>query len=112
MIYTYYTRQFLDTNIKQPDFVILNTVDEFIEWLLKQGDRITFNLVSKNRILTHEGWKKQVVPSAHLIQAYDSTQKIFITINRIVSDEGVLFDNIKHCSKVIIDEMALKCVKA
>jgi hypothetical protein len=110
MIIIYYTRQILPSGSKQPDFAKVNTVEEFVDWFSSLGDRIMFNLVKKNRSLTPEGWEKSLAHSANVMQAYNTDQKMALTINKIVSDEGILFEDIKYCSEQIVDQMALKCV--
>jgi hypothetical protein len=110
VIVIYYIRESVLDNTRKMDYTSVNTVEEFVDWFFKLGDRVTFSLIKKNRSLTPEGWEKSPVYSANVLSAYDSHHQIAIKIIRIVSDEGILFEDIKHCSEMIVDQIALKCV--
>jgi hypothetical protein len=40
----------------------------------------------------------------------DDTQKTLVNVKKIVSGDGILFEDVKHCSEKIVDLMASKCV--
>lgn len=109
MIIIYYIRTAPD-NTKKMDYLWLDTIEEFVDWFFSQGDQVTFSLNKKNRSLTQEGWEMSPVYAANVLTAYDSASQIAVKIIKIVSDEGILFEDIIHCSEMIVDQIALKYV--
>jgi hypothetical protein len=110
MIVVTFTRQSLTEGKPVLDFVHLDTVDELPSWLQGMGTKLVFSLVKKKRRLTQDGWEKNTVLAANLIQTVDEAQNMLVNIKKIVSGDGILFEDVKHCSEQIVDLMALKCV--
>ena len=95
------------------DYISVDDITSFIEWFFTQGDKFNINLVQQEKILTYSGWiPRPVYPPVNILQAIDETLNTVTTIQKINSDEGILFEYIKHCSTQIVAQMALKCVKA
>jgi hypothetical protein len=110
MILVTFTRQALPDGKPVLDFVHLDTIDELPSWLQGMGTRLTFSLVKKKRRLTQEGWEKNTVLAANLIQIIDDGSQMLVNVKKIVSGSGILFEDVKHCSEQIVDLMALKCI--
>lgn len=110
MILVTFTRQALPDGKPVLDFVHLGSVEELPSWIQGLGTKMTFSLVKKKRRLTQEGWEKNTVLAANLIQVVDEAQNMLINVKKIVSGSGILFEDVKHCSEQIVDLMALKCV--
>ena len=111
MIFAAFTRQPIEgTSKKQADYQKFTDVDAFVDWFRAQGDKLVYSLSKKNRSLTQNGWVRRDSSPAQILQAIDSSLKMVTTIDRIVSDEGILFDNVIHCSEELVSCIASKCV--
>lgn len=110
MIIIYYIRESVPDNTKQMDYLWMNTIEEFVDWFFSQGDQVTFSLNKKNRSLTPNGWEESPAYAANVLTAYDSASQIAVKIHKIVSDEGILFEDVIHCSEQIVNQIALKYV--
>ena len=109
MIFAIFTRQTLEGGKKQADYNQFTSVEEFVDWFQNQGDRLLFSLSKRNRSFTQNGWVRKEGSPAQILQAIDSSLKMVTTIDRITSNEGILFESIKHTAESIVDCMALKC---
>lgn len=109
MILIVFTRATPPDYRKQLDYARLDTLDEFWEWLNRQGEKLTYSLNKKKRTLTPSGWDKSGANPANLIQVIQGDPRMVTTIERIVSEDGILFENIKHCSESLVSLIALKC---
>jgi hypothetical protein len=110
MIFAIFTRQPIDGGKKQADYKQFTSVEEFVDWYQKQGDKLLFSLGYKKRILTESGWIKLDVPAANFMQAIDTKYKIVVDIKRVVRDDGILFDDVTHCSEELVSCIASKRV--
>ena len=109
MLLVTYIIQNIITGTSQMDYSTFETWGELYRWLTGYDGELIFSLNKQNYTLTSEGWEKMNVSPANLIQVrVDSPEKMFITVDKIVSDDGIIFENIKHCSETIIDLMSLK----
>jgi len=111
MVLVTYTKHNLFTNKKEMDYVSLNNLNEFINWLRELGDDVMFKLIKKNRVLTQTGWKPIEVSIPNLIQVKDSGTNMYYTIDKVVSDDGIIFEHINHCSEELVRYIALKRVE-
>ena len=115
MIVVTYIRSITATQKRELDYISVDNIESFIEWFFNQGSRFNINLVDTDKILTSTGWipnPQPSIPVANILQALDDTLDMVITVQKIVSDDGILFEYIKHCSQQIVRHMALKYVKA
>lgn len=110
MILATFTRQHRSGNKPQLDYQFFESIELLVDWFKSQGDKLTFSLSKKNRSFTQYGWVPKVQSSAQTMTAYDSTLEMVTRMHRITSDEGILFEDVKHCAGSIVDCMALKCV--
>lgn len=112
MILIAYTRRKEGTSKSKMDYTSVPDMDAFVDWFFKLGDKPHLNLPTQDTVLTEQGWIPNVVkPAICVMENKDTTHNMVISIKKIVSDEGILFEDIKHCSMRIVDYMALKCVK-
>jgi hypothetical protein len=109
MILITYTRHTLADDKKQMDYVKLAALDEVWDWILSLGGRLSFSLTKKKRTLTQSGWEKFEVNPPDVFTIFLDDPRTVITLYRIVSEDGILFENIKHCSGTIVDLVASKC---
>jgi hypothetical protein len=110
MILVTFTRQSIGSAHKQMDYGWFDNVESIIEWFNNQGDKPEYNLIKKNRSLTQYGWIDGTQLPAQVLRTTNTAIKIITQVDEIVSDEGILFSDIQHCSEQIIDCMALKYV--
>jgi hypothetical protein len=89
------------------DYIQLESLDELVGWLQGMGS-LTFNLNKKKRILTAAGWEKCPAPVPNLIQIKSNDGNMLFKLEKIVSNEGILYEDVKHCSERIVDLVALK----
>lgn len=108
MILVTFTRQFLDSDKPQAEYKWFETVEQFIDWLKQQGD-LVYSLTKGSRSFTQHGWVKKIESPAQVLQATDTSLKMVVKVNKVIADDGILFEDVKHCSGLIVDWMALKC---
>lgn len=109
MILVTFTRKFVEQPQQQAEYKWFESVELFVDWLQQQGT-LAFSLSKGTRSFTQHGWVKRIQSPAQTMQAMDTTLKMVIKVNKIIADEGILFEDVKHCSEQIVDCMALKCV--
>jgi hypothetical protein len=109
MIFAVFTRQPVGGGVKQADYKQFTSIEEFVDWYQKQGDRLLFNLSKRNRSFTQNGWVKQISSPAQILQAIDTGLKMVTNVIKVVSDDGIIFEYINHSSEALVDCMALKC---
>lgn len=110
MILVTFTRQASPDGKPVLDFVHLGSPEELPSWLQGLGSKLTFSLVKKKRRLTPDGWEKNTMLAANLIQIVDEAQNMLINVKKIICEEGILFSDITHCSELIVSVMEAKCV--
>lgn len=94
---------------KAADYKWFDSVEDFVGWFRMQGDNMTFSLVKKNRSFTQDGWVKKDVSTINSMSNLNRDTKTFLKVSKIITDKGILFEDIRHCSEEIVDCMALKC---
>jgi hypothetical protein len=109
MILVTYKQHFKGGSKPRLDYKQFETVQAFVDWFHSQGSRLYYRLIKKNRTLSPEGWDKKRPHDIVFLQAKDDTLNMLTTIDKVVSNEGILFEDVKHCSDVIVDCIALKC---
>lgn len=100
----------LATDKTHLDFIQLDHPQDVLGWLSGLGDQVVFNLIKKNKVLTAAGWEKTSVPVPNLIQVISRDEKTLFKVEKIISDKGILYSDISHCSELIVDLMASKYV--
>ena len=93
---------------KVHDYATFESISEFLNWFESQGDELYFSLTSGKESLTESGWVKQIESPAQILRVVDTKRKTVTRINTVISDDGILFDDIRHCSKSFVRQMALK----
>lgn len=111
MIIITFIKHNLNTDKKELDYTQLESIEDLLPWLKSIGGEIIYILTKNKKILTPSGWKKAYTPTANLLEVFNINQKILFRIQKVVSNEGILFEDIKHCSEQLVDYIALKCVK-
>lgn len=108
MILVTYTQHNLSTNKKEMDYVNLKDLDAVVNWIWELGDKVMFKLIHNTVYLTQSGWKNLEVSTPNLIQVKNTSTNMYYTVQKVVSNEGILFEHIQHCSEQLIQPMALK----
>jgi hypothetical protein len=98
----------LDTNHQYLDYIQLERLDEVLGWLAGLGSQIAFTLNKGSQILTAAGWETSPVSMPNLIQVISDDEKTLFKVDSIRSDDGILFEDVKHCSGLFVDLMAAK----
>lgn len=111
MILVTFTRRYISSSAPSYDYQRFETIEEFIDWYKEQGDAFNFTLPQRGRSLTQYGWLPMPASPVPVMETIDYRRRVATKIDRVICDEGILFEYIKHCSDSIVDCMALKCVK-
>lgn len=109
MILITYTEYNLETQTKQLDYVQLKTLNDIWDWLKKFDGEINFILNRKKRTLTPKGWVPLTQNISNIIQIITNNGKMVVNIDKIISNYGIIFESINHCSQHFSLLIALKC---
>ena len=110
MIFAVFTRRPIGEGTKQADYKQFASIEEFVDWFQNQGDRLLFSLSKRNRSFTQNGWVRKESSPAQILEAIDTSLKMVTNVQKVVSDDGILFDNVIHCSEELVSCIASKCV--
>ena len=110
MILATFTRQSLDSNHKQADYQWFDNLNSFVDWYKNQGDKLVYSLRAGKKSLTQNGFVTFIESPASILQVTDTTLRIHTEVEKLISDEGLIFNNIQHSSQQLVNCMLLKCV--
>lgn len=108
MILVTFTRKFVDSLKSQAEYKWFENIELFVDWLQRQGT-LAYSLTKGSRSLTQHGWVKRTESPAQILQAMDTNLKMVLNVNKIISDEGILFDSLLHNSDEIVRHIEDKC---
>lgn len=111
MILITFIKHNLNTDKKELDYKQFKTIEELHSWLSCIGETLIYSLTKNNRVLTPSGSKKAHSSEVNLLEVMNKEENILFKVQKVVSNDGILFESIKHCSAELFDYIALKRVK-